>query len=86
MAPGMLLSGDGPASVARNLLNVSISRARGKLIIIADVRYFEDRLPHGIVTELLRHAAAVGTRTEARAWAERYGVQNSTATSLLDSS
>jgi hypothetical protein len=66
MAPGLLLSGDGPGSVARNLLNVSISRARGKLIIIADVRYFEDRLPQGIVTELLRHAAAVGTRTEVR--------------------
>lgn len=66
MAPGMLLSGDGPASVARNLLNVSISRARGKLIIIADVRYFEAKLPQGVVTELLRHAAAVGTRTEYR--------------------
>jgi hypothetical protein len=64
MAPGMLLSGDGPASVARNLLNVSISRARGKLIIVADVRYFEDRLPRGIITELLRHAMAVGTRND----------------------
>jgi hypothetical protein len=66
MAPGMLLSGDGPMSVARNLLNVSISRARGKLIIIADVGYFEDKLPRGMVTELLRHAAAVGTRTQDR--------------------
>jgi hypothetical protein len=72
MAPGMLLSGDGPASVARNLLNVSISRARGKLIIIADVRYFEAKLPQGIVTALLRHAAAVGTRTEYRSWVETH--------------
>jgi superfamily I DNA and/or RNA helicase len=66
MAPGMLLSGEGLMSVARNLLNVSISRARGKLIIIADVGYFEDRLPRGMVTELLHHAAAVGIRTQYR--------------------
>lgn len=64
MAPGMLLSGEGQASVARNLLNVSISRARGKLIIIADVRYFETTLPQGIVTQLLRQATTIGTRAE----------------------
>jgi hypothetical protein len=66
MAPGMLLSGDGPASVARNLLNVSISRARGKLIIIADAGYFEKNLPRGIVAELLRKAATIGTRVSYR--------------------
>jgi len=66
MAPGMLLSGDGQASVARNLLNVSISRARGKLIIIADVGYFTANLPQGVVTELLRQAATIGTRTAVR--------------------
>jgi len=39
---------------APNLLNVSISRARGKLVIVADVAYFTD----GIVAALLRAAAA----------------------------
>ena len=37
---------------APNLLNVSISRARGKLVIVADVAYFND----GIVAALLREA------------------------------
>lgn len=39
-----------------NLLNVSISRARGKLVIIVDVTYFESQLPDGLVTRLLRAA------------------------------
>ncbi len=39
-----------------NLLNVSISRARGKLVIVADVAYFEAQLPDGLVTRLLRAA------------------------------
>lgn len=39
-----------------NLLNVSISRARGKLVIVADVSYFEAQLPDGLVTRLLRAA------------------------------
>ena len=49
MRPSALL-GDAP-----NLLNVSISRARGKLIIVADVAHF----PGGIVAELLRAAAVM---------------------------
>jgi ABC-type hemin transport system ATPase subunit len=44
---------------APNLLNVSISRARGKLVIVADVAYFEAALPDGLVTRLLRAASAV---------------------------
>jgi hypothetical protein len=43
-------------SDAPNLLNVSISRARGKLVIVADVAYFED----GLVAGMLRAARAVG--------------------------
>ena len=39
---------------APNLLNVSISRARGKLVIVADVAYFETNAPEGIVVALLR--------------------------------
>jgi superfamily I DNA and/or RNA helicase len=41
---------------APNLLNVSISRARGKLVIVADVAYFEARGAGGLVAELLRAA------------------------------
>lgn len=39
---------------APNLLNVSISRARGKLVIVADVAYFEAGDPGGLVATLLR--------------------------------
>ena len=41
-----------------NLLNVSISRARGKLGIVAGVSYFESQLPDGLVTRLLRAACS----------------------------
>jgi superfamily I DNA and/or RNA helicase len=41
---------------APNLLNVSISRARGKLVIVADVAYFEAAGPGGIVAAMLRAA------------------------------
>ncbi len=43
---------------APNLLNVSISRARGKLVIVADVAYFKTHDPDGIVARLLRAAEA----------------------------
>ena len=43
---------------APNLLNVSISRARGKLIIVAAVAYFESNAPDGLVAKLLRAATA----------------------------
>lgn len=46
------LVGDAP-----NLLNVSISRARGKLVIVADVAYFAAAAPDGVVAKLLREAA-----------------------------
>jgi superfamily I DNA and/or RNA helicase len=62
MRPGLLLSGGGPQSDACNLLNVSISRARGKLILVADVGYFEDHAPGGIVTTILRDASREGVR------------------------
>ena len=44
-------------SDAPNLLNVSISRARGKLVIVADVAYFASASPDGLVATLLRAAA-----------------------------
>ena len=61
MRPGVLLSG-GLQTDASNLLNVSISRARGKLIIVADVGYFEDHAPGGVVTAILREASRGGVR------------------------
>ncbi|MHC4883982.1 MAG: DEAD/DEAH box helicase [Planctomycetota bacterium] len=54
--PGVLLSGTAPGSQAMNLLNVSVSRARGKLVLIADVGYFEERAPRSPVTQLLERA------------------------------
>jgi len=62
MRPGLLLSGSGSQADACNLLNVSLSRARGKLIIVADVGYFEDHAPGGIVTTILRDASRGGLR------------------------
>lgn len=50
MRPSALLA-DAP-----NLLNVSISRARGKLVIVADVDYFESAARDGIVAAMLRAA------------------------------
>jgi superfamily I DNA and/or RNA helicase len=41
---------------APNLMNVSISRARGKLVIVAEVAYFAAASPEGLVTMLLRAA------------------------------
>jgi hypothetical protein len=61
MRPGLLLSGNGPTSDASNLLNVSISRARGKLILVADVGYFEAHAPSGVVTTILRAASQAGS-------------------------
>ncbi len=50
MRPSALI-GDAP-----NLLNVSVSRARGKLVIVADVAYFRAMDPEGLVASLLRAA------------------------------
>jgi superfamily I DNA and/or RNA helicase len=53
MRPSALV-GDAP-----NLLNVSISRARGKLVIVADVAYFETAAPDGLVAQMLRASRAM---------------------------
>ena len=45
LQPGILLSGLQPGSSAANLINVALSRARGKLIIVADVEYFKKNSP-----------------------------------------
>jgi superfamily I DNA and/or RNA helicase len=62
MRPGILLAGGRSQSDACNLLNVSLSRARGKLVIVADVAYFEEHAPGGIVAAILRDATREGAR------------------------
>jgi hypothetical protein len=62
MKPGVLLSERGAHSTAQNLINVAISRARGKLIVVADVRYFERRAAGSAVTKMVVRALTVGRR------------------------
>ena len=57
--PGILLVGD-RSSDAAPLLNVSLSRARAKLVILADVDYFEQRAPGSLIQRLLADARATG--------------------------
>jgi hypothetical protein len=66
MKPGVLLNGQGDHSTAPHLINVAISRARGKLIVIADVRYFEQRAGGSAVTTMITRALAVGRRETVR--------------------
>ena len=61
LPPGRLLSGKTPSSSASNLINVSLSRARGKLIILADIGYFRRHDPAGIISQVLAAAQKTGT-------------------------
>jgi superfamily I DNA and/or RNA helicase len=56
LRPGVLLSGRGEGASAANLINVSLSRARGKLVIVSDVEHFRTLAPGSLLNEL--HAAA----------------------------
>jgi len=67
MKPGVLLTERGPGSTARNLINVAISRARGKLVIVADVKYFESRVPGSVISKMIERALAAGRREFLRA-------------------
>jgi superfamily I DNA and/or RNA helicase len=62
LTPGVLLAGRTPTSSAPNLINVSLSRARGKLIIISDVGYFEKHAPHSVLNVVLHRAMQDGLR------------------------
>lgn len=62
MKPGVLLSERGIHSTAQNLINVAISRARGKLIVVADVGYFERRATGSVVARMVTRSMAVGRR------------------------
>ncbi|MBT3343840.1 MAG: AAA family ATPase [Gemmatimonadetes bacterium] len=60
LAPGILLSGNTPGSTASNLINVSLSRARGKLIVIADVAYFRRHAKAALLNHVLAEAVRMG--------------------------
>ncbi len=62
LSPGILLADHSPASSSSNLINVSLSRARGKLIIISDVSYFKRNSPHSIINDMLDQAMQTGVR------------------------
>lgn len=62
LRPGTLLAGNSPGASPGNLINVSISRARGKLIIVADVAYFSRHVSAGIINSMLRRALQTGLR------------------------
>jgi len=62
--PGVLLAGRKGASSAPNLLNVSISRAKGKLVIVADVDYFHAKAPGSMIDLVLSAAVQKGVRVE----------------------
>ncbi len=52
LRPGVLLSGHGVGSRAANLINVSLSRARGKLVVVSDVEHFRSLAPDSLVNAL----------------------------------
>ena len=58
MKPGVLLSERGAVTYQ----HAAISRARGKLIVVADVAYFEERAAGSVVTRMVMRALAVGHR------------------------
>lgn len=62
LKPGVLLTDCSARSNAANLVNVSISRARGKLIIVSDVTYFIARAPESVITKVLKEMLAKGIR------------------------
>jgi hypothetical protein len=58
LRPGVMLNSNTPRSRAANLINVSLSRARGKLVIVADRAYF-GRNP-GLLSHILDRALEIG--------------------------
>ena len=61
--PGKLLADQTADSNAARFLNVSLSRARGKLVIIADCGYFLQRIPQSALGLFLTRATQVGMVT-----------------------
>jgi superfamily I DNA and/or RNA helicase len=52
LRPGVLLSGRGEGSQAAKLINVSLSRARGKLVVVSDVEHFCEAAPGSLINAL----------------------------------
>ena len=60
LEPGVLLAGRGAGSSSANLLNVSLSRARGKLIVIAPVEYVRRRAAGTVLAQVVDYALQHG--------------------------
>ncbi len=60
--PGVLLAGRKGSSSAPHLLNVSISRAKGKLVIVSDVDYFRSQAAGSAIDQVLSAAVRDGER------------------------
>ena len=68
MKPGVLLTDLSPHSTSGNLINVSISRARGKLIIVSDLTYFMTQAQNSVMSKVLGEALTRGVRIS---WKDR---------------
>jgi hypothetical protein len=60
LPPGKLLADQSTTSDAARLLNVSLSRARGKLLVVADCAYFLQKIPQSTLSLFLHEARQVG--------------------------
>ncbi len=60
--PGVLLASRAGTSSAPHLLNVSISRAKGKLVIVSDVEYFRSQAAGSAIDQVLAAAERAGAR------------------------
>lgn len=69
LPPGVLLADHSARSSSKNLINVSISRARGKLIIISDVAYFRDNSPRSVINIMLDQAIREGMKVSLESFA-----------------
>ena len=61
MPPGILLAGPPGRSSSANLINVSISRARGKLVVIADRPFYAASAAGGPLCAVLDAIKREGT-------------------------
>ena len=61
-APASCCPAAGPAPTPATSSTSASPVARGKLIIVADVAYFEETAPDGIVAAILRDATREGVR------------------------
>lgn len=60
LRPGILLTDRSPYSTSNNLINVSISRARGKLVIVSDLTYFMTEALDSTISKVLGEALTRG--------------------------